>query len=148
MRHLCLVLYIVTGSLVAGAQEPVKWSYSATRISDKTFEVHITATLNQPWHIYSQDSPEGGALPTQISFNKNPLISIEGKAKEVGKLEEQYEEVFDVKVKYYSNKVDFVQKVKMKANGKTNLTGTVEYMLCNKSQCLPPKEISFSVAIQ
>jgi thiol:disulfide interchange protein DsbD len=147
MKHL-IAFFTLFISVNAVGQDPVNWSYSATRLDDKTCEVNITATLNQPWHIYSQDSPEGGALPTEITFNKNPLIGIDGKTKEISKLEEKYEEVFGVKVKYYTNKVVFVQKIKKKAAVKTSLNGMIGYMLCNNSQYLPPKEISFSVAIQ
>ncbi len=90
---------------------PVKWDYSAKKISDKMYEVRITANVSEPWHIYSQTSPEGGALPTKISFIKNPLIVIDGKTKEKGKMINKYEEVFGVDVKYFNGTVDFLQVV-------------------------------------
>ena len=127
---------------------PVKWSYSAKKISDKIYEVHITATVDQPWHIYSQTSPDGGALPTKISFTKNPLIVIDDKPKEIGKMINKYEEVFGVNVKYYNNTVDFVQTVKLKNNVNTSVSGTIEFMVCNDKQCLPPTTVPFSVSLK
>ena len=130
------------------AQSPVSWNYSAKKLTDKSYEIHITATVSSPWHIYSQYTPEGGPLPTMITFNKNPLVSFEGKAKETGNLVKKYEEVFEVDVKYFDGKVDFVQVVKLKSNVKTNVNGTVEFMVCNDTQCLPPSTIPFSISLQ
>jgi len=52
-----------------------------------------------------------------------------------------------VDVKYFSGKVDFVQLVKVKGNAKTNVTGSVEFMVCNDKQCLPPATEKFSIAL-
>src|SRR5689334_8251230 len=89
----------------------VNWSYSAKKTADKKYEVHIVATVSDPWHIYSQFTPDGGPFATEISFNKNPLLVISGKPNEVGKMQEKYEDVFGINVKYYEEKVDFVQAV-------------------------------------
>jgi len=56
--------------------------------------------------------------------------------------------LFGVDVKQFSNKVVFVQTVKMKAKAKTSITGTIEFMTCNNRECLPPKAQPFSVAIK
>ncbi len=52
----------------------------------------------------------------------------------------------EVSANQYSGKVDFVQVVKLKANVKTNLTGSVEYQTCDDKKCLPPKTVNFSIA--
>ena len=75
------------------------------------------------------------------------MLTVDGAAKEVGKLEQKHEELFGVDVKQYSGKVDFVQKVKMKAAAKTSISGAVEFMVCNDKECLPPKTEKFSVAL-
>jgi len=51
-------------------------------------------------------------------------------------------------VLFYSNKVQFVQTIKVKGAAKTNLSGTVEYMVCDDSQCLPPTKKSFELKLQ
>ncbi len=127
---------------------PVNWSYSSKKLSDKTYEVRITATVASPWHIYSQTTPDGGPLPTKINFNKNPLIVTQGEIKEDGELHKKYEEVFGVDVKFFDRKVDFVQTVKLKNDVKTTVSGNIEYMVCNDVQCLPPKTISFDVQLK
>jgi thiol:disulfide interchange protein DsbD len=126
----------------------VNWVYSPKKVSDKTYEVNITATVTNPWHIYSQTTPEGGPVATEIVFTKNPLIMVTGKPKEVGKLKEKFEKVFGVDVKYYDGKVTFTQIIKLKSNVKTSIAGTIEYMACNEEQCLPPKKINFTIKLE
>src|SRR5215212_9193085 len=119
-------------------KSPVKWSFSAKKLNATTYEVHLTAKIDKDWHLYSQTTPEGGPVPTSISFAKNPLITLSGAAKETGKLEQRHEELFGVDVKQFSDKVDFVQTIKVRAGVKTSLNGSVEYMTCNDHECLPP----------
>lgn len=126
---------------------PVKWTFSAVKTADKTYELHLKATVQSPWHIYSQTTPEGGPLPTTLTFNKNPLVTIQGAAKEVGSIKEKYEEVFDIKVKYFNGNAEFVQVIKLKSNVKTSITGKVEFMACNDEQCMPPDEVPFAISI-
>ena len=129
------------------AQSTVNWTYSAKKTCDKTYEVHIVATIGRGWHLYSQTTPEGGPVPTSFTFNKNPLLKLEGGVKEVGKIHVKHEEVFGIDTKFYSDKVVFVQKVSLKNNAKTKLTGTLEYMVCNDTQCLPPTTVNFAVSL-
>ncbi len=93
------------------------------------------------------DTPDGGPIPTSITFTKNPLVIVEGKAREVGKLEKHHEPLFGVDVKQFSNTVDFVQLVQLKAPVKTSMNVAVEFMVCNDKQCLPPSTKKFSVAL-
>lgn len=135
-------------SAEAQVKNPVKWTFKSTKKSAGQYDVSLNAVLEKGWHIYSQNTPDGGPVPTGIAFTKNPLVTLNGPAKEVGKLETVFEKLFDVNVKQYSNEVTFVQNVTVKGNVKTNLTGTVEYMLCNEKECLPPTKKTFSVALQ
>lgn len=125
---------------------PVKWTYTAKKLSDKMYEIHLTVELANKWHIYAQDAGEGPE-PTSFIFNPNPLLKLDGKVKEIGKLEKSYDPNFNSTLKYYANKVDFVQKVKLKSTASTFIKGTVSYMVCDDKKCLPPKEVPFSVKL-
>ncbi len=147
MLMLFVTVFVTTLSF-AQVKNPVKWSFSSKKTDATTYEISMTATLERGWHIYSQTTPDGGPVPTTIEFTKNPLVSLQGNAKETGKLEQRHEELFGVDVKQYSTKVDFVQTVKVKANVKTTLNGAVEFMTCNDHECLPPTKQSFSIALK
>jgi len=150
MKKLLVLIVFLSAALISYAQiqSPVSWTFSAKKIDAKTYEVHMIATVGSGWHIYSQTTPDGGPVATTIKFTKNPLLTLDGAAKELGKLEQRYEPLFDVDVKQFSNKVEFVQIIKMKAPVKTNVAGSIEFMVCNDTECLPPSEKKFSIALK
>lgn len=133
--------------LSAQMQSPVDWTFSTKKINATTYEIYLTANLEPGWHVYSQSTPDGGPIPTTISFSKNPLVSLNGKVKEVGKLEQRFEELFGVDVKQFSDKVSFVQTIQLKGKVKTLLNGNVEFMTCNDQECMPPTTQKFSIAL-
>ncbi|MGV3529757.1 MAG: protein-disulfide reductase DsbD domain-containing protein [Flavisolibacter sp.] len=147
-KGMFLLLCIVAAPVLWAQDSPVSWSFSAKKLNASTYEVHLTANIEEGWHVYSQGTPDGGPVPTSFSFMKNPLVKTGGAAKEVGKLEQHFEPLFGVEVKQYSNKVDFVQLVTVRPGVKTSFAGTVEYMSCNDTECMPPARQRFSVALR
>jgi len=147
-KPLILFLLVAFATLShAQVENPVKWSFTAKKIKANTYEIHLTANVEEDWHIYSQTTPDGGPVATSISFTKNPLLALEGNVNEVGKLEEHMEPLFGVQVKQFSNKVDFVQKVTLKAAAKTAISGSVQFMVCNEKECMPPATVSFTLQL-
>lgn len=140
-------ILMLTFAIQAQRVNPVQWSFQAVKIADKQYDIILTAQVESPWHIYSQFVKKG-PVPTTIVFKTNPLVQIKGKAKELGKLEKNYDKNFDAEISYFSNKVQFVQTVSLKVASKTKLSGTIEYMVCNDEKCLPPKTVPFEVALQ
>jgi hypothetical protein len=146
MKYAALVLFGLM-SLQASAQKPVRWKFSAVRIADRTYEIHLTAKVEQPWHIYSQTTPPGGPAAAKIEFSVNPIVAINGTIREAGELITTTEKLFGVKTNYYEDAVDFIQQVKIKSNGKTTVTGYVQYMVANTTQSLPVTTVSFNIAL-
>jgi Disulphide bond corrector protein DsbC len=151
MKKLIVTSFFSAIITILSAQNinPIQWSYTSKKIADKTYEVQLTATIQNTWHLYAQKQPANAiAEPVQISFNKNPLIAFDGPIKEIGKLEFINDEKLKISANQYSNKVTFVQKIKLKANVKTNVVGTVLYQTCDDKKCLPPKKIDFTIAVK
>jgi thiol:disulfide interchange protein DsbD len=112
MKKIVFLLITLFSVSFVFAQNPVSWSYSSKKISDKVYEVYLTATIQNGWHLYAQKQPEDAiAQPTTFNFTKNPLLDFDGNVKEVGKLEKYKDEKLDIAANQYSNKVDFVQVV-------------------------------------
>ena len=149
MKKIFLFCLTIVIAISANAQKlnPVKWTFEAVKKSDKQYDVIFTANVESPWHIYSQFVKKG-PVPTSIVFKKNALVVVKGAAKEIGKLEKHYDKNFGADIAYFSNKVQFVQTITLKAASKTSVSGEVEYMVCNDERCLPPTKIPFEVAIQ
>lgn len=148
-KVLTLIALTLTSALTLSAQNPVNWTFSATKKSDKVFEVHMTATIQPGWHLYSQSQPDDAiASPTDFVIHNNPLVALDGKVKELGDLEKFHDEKLKVSAHQYSRKVDFVQLVKLKGNAKTNVTGNIVFTTCNDERCLPPKTVNFNIALK
>ena len=130
-------------------QSPVNWNFTSKKVSDKTFEVHLTANIQQGWHLYSQDQPDDAiAIPTSVKINNNPLLKLDGKVKEVGNMEKYKDKILGISAHQYSTKVDFVQVVKMKSNALTNVSGSVAFQTCDDKKCLPVKTVNFNIALK
>jgi thiol:disulfide interchange protein DsbD len=109
----------------------------------------MTATIQKGWHLYSQNQPEDAiAIPTAFTLAANPLFTPDGKIKEVGKLEKFKDKELGLSANQYSDRVDFVQVVKLRGNVKTNVSGSVEYQTCDDKKCLPPKTVNFNIPLQ
>ena len=151
MKQIFTFFALLISVLTVSAQipDPVQWTYSAKKIADKTYELHLTANIQNNWHLYSQTQPADAINePTTINFQKNPLITLNGCTKEIGKMELFRDVKLKISANQYAGKVDFVQLVKLRANIKTNIVGTLEYQTCDDKKCLPPKKIDFSIAIK
>ena len=131
----------------AQINNPVIWNYTAKKTADKTYELHITASINTNWQLYGQGSGRELEPTTTFTFIKNPLISFDGNVKELGKPEKYYDKNFKAELKYYVNTVDFVQKIKVRSAITTVVKGTVNYVVCNDKSCLPPKDVPFAISI-
>ena len=150
MKFVLLAIAVLGFSSFANAQikNPVKWMYSSKKIDATTFELHITASIDPGWHIYSIDHKADIGIATSLHFAKNPLGTTQGKITVVGKSVKKKDPSTGEMVTFYENKVDLVQLVKLKAPVKTSMSGTVEFMACDDKQCLPPAEKSFTIALQ
>ena len=141
-----LFLILLAGFANAQINNPVTWTYTAKKIADKTYELHMTATIDGNWHLYAQDAGKGPE-PTSFVFTPNPLIKYDGKIREIGKQEQSFDKNFNSVLKYYGKKVDFVQKVKVKSSTATVVKGVVNFMVCNDRQCLPPRDVPFTINV-
>lgn len=143
-----LALCLLFTATVFAQEEKVNWKFESKKLSGNKYEIKLTAFILHPWHIYSTTQAEGGPTPTKITFTKNPLVNLEGGIKEIGTMEKKYEEVFEIDTKFFNDKVEFVQVVNVKGSAKTNLTGTIEYMTCTNQECIPAREVPFTIALK
>jgi hypothetical protein len=147
MKKLVLAIAILLFFGTANAQQKISWTYSAKKLANNKYEIHLIATPPAGWHIYSQLTPDGGPVPTSFKFNPNALLGLQGKVAEKGKVITYYDKNFKVNVKYFEGRADFVQLVSLKGKVKTNLSGEIESMICNDRVCMPPTTEKFNVAL-
>lgn len=148
MKQAFLIIVISVLGLRSPAQQPVSWTYSATKLGERLYEIHLTASIIEGWHIYSQRQPKDAiAFPTTIQFNKSPLFNCIGGIQEAGRLEKARIEVLDIVQHQYAHKVDFVQRIQLKSNVKLQASGVLKFQACTDEECLPAAELPFSIPI-
>ncbi|MBA6155874.1 cytochrome C biogenesis protein [Tenacibaculum sp. S7007] len=147
MRKVLLFLALAI-SYVSNAQvhDPVKWKTSVKKISDKESVLIATANIEADWHLYSQEIPKGGPIPTLFSFTGDQRYLKKGNTKE-GEGHTVDDDMFDMRIKYFDNKAVFTQKIRLKTTEKFTINGTVEYMVCSGENCLPPKEVELTFKV-
>lgn len=137
----------ITSTHHAQVLDPVDWKFSAEMVSDSEAELVFTAVIENKWHLYSQDLPEGGPIPTSFHFSEEEGFKRIGEVTEVTEAEEKYDASFGIDLKMFSNKAEFRQKVQLTGPGPVGITGYVEYMCCDNERCLPPTEEEFSFSL-
>lgn len=150
MRSIFFLLFSTCIGLISNAQQkdPVHFNYTTQKIADKQYELRISATMDQGWHLYSQTQLRDAiAQPTKITFSKNPFLTIIGSPKEIGRKEQHELKELGITNIQYQGKVDFVQSVTLKAKVRTYLSGSITYQVCTEESCLPAKTVAFKIPI-
>ena len=144
MKKILFILLLAIGSIsYAQVHDPVKWSASVKKISDKEAELIAVATIQKDWHLYSQEIPEGGPIPTLFTFEGDSRYLKKGNTTEPeGHVVD--DPIFEMKIKYFDTKAVFTQKIRLKTAEKFTVKGAVEYMVCTGENCLPPKEVELT----
>ena len=135
-----LLLFAVV--VQAQIQEPVKFKSELKTSQAGEAEVVFTGTIDKGWHVYSTDLGDGG--PISATFNVESISGAElvGKLKPVGKEVAAFDKLFEMKVRYFENTAQFVQKLKL-TGGEYKVEGFLEYGACNDENCLPPTQVPF-----
>ena len=137
---------IITAGAYAQIEAPVKWAYAAKRTSATEAVVFLKATIQPGWHIYSMHLKSGGPIATSFTFAPSKDFSLVGKAIEP-KPATKFEKAFKMNVSYFDKEVIFQQKIKVRSANAATVKGKLEYMVCNDLKCLPPEEVSFTIAV-
>lgn len=135
-----LFLILFSAQTFSQIHDPVKWKTSVTKISDTEYELIATANIQGEWHLYSQSVPKDGPVPTSFVFEGNANYLKKGNTKEETGHEID-DKVFNMRIKYFDNSADFKQRIKLKSKKPFKVNAVVEFMVCNDTQCLPPKEV-------
>ena len=146
LQFLLFLLVILSRGLSAQIYDPVSWEFSYEKKGNNRYDLIFAATIEEGSHIYSMDVPENGPIPTSFIFDTMPGYKLEDSVFEVTKPEDLFDEAFGFRIKSFSNRAEFRQTVYSEEPAFT-VSGTVNYMSCNKSACSPPKDVEFSIRI-
>lgn len=154
-----LLLLLLSHFSFAQILDPVKWSFSYERINKSEVKLIFKASIEKGWHVYSQNIPEGGPIPTSFYFNPSNDYEVLGIINQTesgsikvipteGPGEEIYDKIFEMQLKYFSDGALFTQHIKLPGDKPISISGYLEFMCCDAQQCLPPTEIDFTFNIK
>jgi len=140
------VFMLLAFSASSQIYDPVTWDFGYEKKSETGYELVFTAEIEKGSHIYAMNIPEGGPIPTSFVINPSSGFTLDGKTYEVTLPEELFDEAFGFKIKSFSEKAEFRQKI-TSGNTSFTVTGIVNFMSCNNTTCSPPKDVEFSIRI-
>jgi hypothetical protein len=142
MRFILFFLFLQYTSLLV-SQNHVAWSFTYDNVNSN---ILIKGTIDEGWHLYSQKTPaNSGPIPVSISIYKQKGIKLISKCEEKLVPYEIFDVNFDSRVYLFEHSYLAYQKIKLKNTNQ--IKGSVQYMVCNETQCLPPIEVPFAIII-
>jgi len=133
-------LLMVFFAVQAQMQDPVKFKSELKTGSGPEAEMIFSATIDPGWHVYSTNLGQDGPIEASLHVNKKDGVELVGKLTPKGKEISQYDEMFGMKLRYFENAVQFVQKVKF-TKPQYDIDAYLEWGACNDEMCMPPGEV-------
>ncbi|UMB60833.1 protein-disulfide reductase DsbD N-terminal domain-containing protein [Lutibacter sp. A80] len=148
-KYILIALLIISGTNTMFSQiyTPVKWSTSVENISETEYNLVLKATIENGWHLYSQNVPEDGPIATSFEFEESDDYILIGKVSEE-KGHTVDDPIFNMKIKYFNSKAVFKQRIKTSSKTDFKVLGEIEFMVCNDTSCLPPTYEDFTFTIK
>lgn len=144
-----LFLFILFTGFSTQAQiyDPVEWSTSVEKVeqSEDEYQLIFSAEIEEGWHLYAQDVPEGGPVPTTFLFQENESYDLIGNTQEEEGITLN-DPVFEMQIKYFEDQAVFQQKVKL-LKDTAIINVSVEFMVCDDERCLPPAIEEFKIYV-
>jgi len=116
--------------------EPVEWEYDVNKINDTEYNISFSASILDGWKLYSQFSPDEGALPTSFRFINN--IS-DFEADELFNEDDYivgFDNVFKMDLFYYENDANFNQNIKLLDKDLNQIKVEIDYSSCDDELCI------------
>ena len=84
----------------AQIQDPVRFVVEQKKTGANELEVRFKATIDEGWHVYGADVPEGGPTAAELTVEKIQGLKAKGGLKVEGKLHRAMDEMFGMEVSY------------------------------------------------
>ena len=137
-----LLLWMLVIAAQAQMADPVHFKSELKQLDGANAEIVFTATIDPGWHVYSTDLGEDG--PVSATFHTDRLVGAElvGKLQPRGKVTEEDDPMFGMKLRFFERVGTFVQKIRFTAE-KYDIDCYLEYGACNDQMCMPPTQVMF-----
>ncbi len=145
MKRILLIFFTII-SICVSAQifNPVAWEFSQKQLSDTEVELKFHATIEHPWHMYSQLVADD-MIATKFTFTEGSykLLGVTAEGESI----EEYDPTQEMTVKYFEHEAVFTQKLKITSTEDFKIDGEIYFIVCDEAKCLPPEWVEFSFEI-
>ncbi len=127
----------------------VHWSFTLKDKDATVKELVFKANIDKGWHLYDQNMPDDGPVPTEFSFEQVMGAELIGKPRAGSKPSVATSEFFPgIELRSYEGSVTFVQQVRVIDKSKFHINGYVRFMSCDDKSCTPPMNVDFEFTKQ
>ena len=128
--------------IFANAQmmNPVKFSSQLKTNSTAEGEIIFSGKIDAGWHVYSTNLGNDGPISASFNVNKLDGVTLVGKLTPRGHEISKFDNMFNMKLRFFEGSVQFVQKVKF-TKPIYNIDAYLEYGACNDQNCMPPTSV-------
>ena len=142
-RLMTTVLFAVFAIFMsAQIQDPVHFSVAKKQVSPSEIDIVFTGKIDAGWHVYSVGMPADGPVSAAVKTEKAQGVVAQGKLTHKGKELAIFDNMFGMKVRYFENNVQFIQRYVITAEN-YHVKGYLEYGACNDENCMPPTTVDF-----
>ncbi len=145
MKKITFIFTLVFTSLLINAQilNPTTWTFDSKQNGNEV-DLIFKANVEEGWHVYDLNLPEGGPIATTITYNDSTLFDFVGKIQKSKEPITEFDRNFNLNVSYYGKEVTFTQTIRLLSEAPVTISGNVLFMSCNDENCTPPDEAEFN----
>ncbi|MGA3013773.1 MAG: cytochrome c biogenesis protein CcdA [Bacteroidales bacterium] len=129
---------------------PVKWTFKVEQSKADEATLYMIATIDHGWHVYSRNNPQppNGPIGTTFKFTNTKDYQLVGDVTEPKPIEEKDSQFDNQTLRYFEHSAIFKQKIKVLGKADFKVSGSLEFMCCNDSQCIPPDDVDYTFNIK
>jgi len=122
--------------------KPATWQTKATKNQVKVGEevdLVFTVDIDEDWYLYSTDfDPDLGPMLTEFTFEPNKNYELAGEIQPID-AKEKYDEIWEGNIRYFIEKAEFRQTIKVTGSELSKITGNYAYQVCTDvdGRCIP-----------
>lgn len=143
-RSFLIICALVIAAMTAFAQNPIRWRMNVKMTSETEGVVTLRALVDEGWHLYSTNIPEGGPKATTISFEGSKGVKFTDKVKVSPAPTEVDDPMFEMKLAWWATNATFTRKFKITDPASARIEASVSFMGCNDMNCMPPKTVNLT----
>lgn len=135
------LLLLVAMFCNAQMADPVKFKSHLKTGSTAEAEIVFDGKIAHGWHVYSTNLGSDGPIEASFHVDKKDGAELVGKLTPRGHEISMMDNMFGMKLRFFENSVQFVQKVKFTKPTYT-IKAYLEYGACNDEMCMPPTQVN------